>query len=160
MRIHHLLAMFSLLAAIAVAQSSPDVGLTLGGGNVSAGQICGPVSCQPLPSVALARGITYSVQQNSRPTSPFVIGIGMPMNTCVPFPGIANGLLLGSPAAVLAVGVTGPPVPAPLCPRGVATVQFPVPATAPVAFAFHLQSVGVTWTNQLAFSPAIAAITQ
>src|SRR5580765_910008 len=161
MRMRSLLPVAILFAAQLAAQTTNDIGITMGT-NTLFGQFCGPVPCQPMPGPAIVRGTSASVTQNSAPFAPFVIAIGLPAASCTPIPGIANALELGQPIAVFAIGVTGPPVPVALnrCPRGVATVQLSVPANAPAAFAFVLQSVGVDWNSQLGFSNGLACVTQ
>ncbi|HEX5052521.1 MAG TPA: hypothetical protein VFZ65_12160 [Planctomycetota bacterium] len=163
MRAHRFLAAVTSIAGAALAQTtSEDVGLTLGGPSINTpiGQICGPVPCQPLPGGGITRGATYYLTQNAAAFSPYAMAIGTPTSTCMQIPGIANGLLLGTPTTIFAAGVTGPPVPVFLCPRGVDTVQFVIPTSVPAGIGFHLQSVGVSWSGELAFSPAIAAVTQ
>jgi hypothetical protein len=153
-------AVLLLAVASLSAQTTNDIGLTMGTTTLF-GQFCGPVPCQPMPGPTIVRGTSAAVTQNAAPHTPFAIAIGLPMSGCTPIPGIANALELGQPIAVIAVGVTGPPVPAVLrCPRGVATVQLNVPANAPAGFAFVLQSVGVDWSGQLGFSNGLAAVTQ
>jgi hypothetical protein len=144
----------------AQAIRSDDVALTVDGpAGTFFGQFCGPVPCQPMPGPAIAVGSTRFVTHNAAASTPFAIAIGTPVAVCIQVPGIANGLLLAAPAFTLAIGVTGPPVPGP-CPRGVATVPLAVPAAAPPGLAFHLQSIGVSWSGQLAFSEALAATTR
>jgi len=153
-------AVLLLAVASLSAQTTNDIGITMGT-NTLFGQFCGPVPCQPMPGPTIVRGTSAAVTQNAAPFTPFAIAIGLPVSTCTPIPGIANALVLGQPIAVLAVGVTGPPVPAVLrCPRGVFTVQLNVPANAPTGFAFVVQSVGVDWTGQLGFSNGLACVTQ
>ena len=157
---HHLprIAVICLPAVLA-AQTSPDIGLTMDSPTALLGQICGPVPCQPFAAGTVAVGSTRVLTHSSAPWSPFALALGMPTALCVQVPGVANTLLLGQPIAVIAIGTTGPPVPAGLCGRGVANVPFAVPPNAPRGFAFHLQSVGVAWSGALAFGPTLAAAT-
>ena len=157
-----LIAALSLAASGVAQTTSDDVGLTLGGASIttSIGQICGPVPCQALPGTGLSGGTTYYLVQDAAAFAPFAIAFGAPTTQCVTVPGIANALTLGTPLAIFAGGVTGPPVPVFPCPRGVATVPFTLPPNTPVGIAFHVQSVSVDWAGQLAFSPAIALVTQ
>jgi hypothetical protein len=156
-----LLSAAQLFAAHLAAQTTNDIGITMGTTTLF-GQFCGPVPCTPMPGPTIARGTSAAVTQNAAPNTPFAMAIGAPATGCLPIPGIANGLLMVPPLAVFAIGVTGGPVPVAfgLCPRGVATVQLAVPANAPAGFAFALQSVGVDWIGQLGFSNAIACVTQ
>ncbi len=150
-----------LCCAVAPAQISNDIGLTLdsGGLTVLFGQFCGPVPCAPFAGGTIAVGSTRVVSHGAAALTPFALAVSLPSTNCAQIPGIANMLQLDLGAQILATGVTGPPVPAAFCPRGVANVQLTVPPSIPPGIAFVLQSIGVTWSGSFAFGPAIAAVT-
>ena len=146
------LVVLALGLSPATAQEQ-DIGLTLD----RLGQICGTVTCAPIPVGTIARGSTGTVFHYSAVVSPYVVAIGLP-GPCVVIPGLGNSLLLGSPIETLSVGTTSTPpfVPTP-CQQGVALLQLPIPAAAPVGFLFRLQSAGVSNSGTIAFGPALEA---
>lgn len=154
----------TLLLPLLPAQSGPvnDVGLTMDGGvlTVIYGQVCGPVTCQPLPGGTIAGGESRTLVHYSAPVSPYVIALGLPGN-CAQIAGIANVLLLGPPVLTVAVGLTSAPpfVPTP-CDQGLAIHTLTVPRGAPSGVAFRVQSLGVSNSGALGFGPSIATAIQ
>jgi hypothetical protein len=136
-----------------------DVGLTLGlnAGGISGGlfgQACGLVTCGPLPGGTMAAGSSAAVAHHGAPNSPFALVIGLP-GPCFQFPGIANDVMLSLPPVTLAVGATSAAPSTSLCQQGQARFVLQLPPTAPSGVVFRLQSLGVSNSGALAFSPAI-----
>src|SRR5262245_57074981 len=151
------------MAAGPVTAQTPvnEIGLTMDGGvlTVIYGQVCGPVSCQPLPGGTIAPGQTRSLLHYSNPVSLYVIGAGLP-GPCLAVPGFGNVLLLDSPI-ILDFRVTSTPPFVPTgCNQGMAGTNLSIPASAPLGFVLRVQSLGVSNGGILSFGPAIETTIQ
>ena len=162
-----------LLLVLVLAANMPsqtgsvtDIGLTMMSGSGPAsvgpvtGQMCGVVTCTPFVAPSMSGGETRAVRHHAPTNSLYALAIGLPSGACVPYPGLANYLLLMPPIETLAVGALGPLMLVSSCQQGMAFFQLTVPATAPAGITFRLQSVGVSATGQFALSPAIEVTTQ
>jgi hypothetical protein len=134
-----------------------DVGLTLvgtltGSTNMS-GQICGTVTCGPLPGGTMAPGGGAVVFHHAAPDTPFALAIGLP-GPCTQVPGIANDLMLSMPPVTVAVGIANG-VGNPACQQGLMRLLLILPGNAPSGVVFRLQSLGVSNSGAPAFRPAI-----
>jgi hypothetical protein len=160
MRPSHVLAVLAL--CVPAAAQVTDVGLTMtGNSNTSlVGQACGATSCTPVAAGAIRPGDTRILTHHAAAGTPYALAIGLP-GPCFSFPGIANDVLLQLPPVTLAVGVTLPSgISTAVCRQTQARYQFVLPAGAPSGVVFRLQSLGVSNSGALAFSPAIEATVQ
>lgn len=154
-----LLTSLCLSPALLVAQTQ-DVGLTMDGGvaTVLYGQICGPVSCTPMPSGPVAVGTVRNLTHYGAPQTLYAIALGFP-GPCVPVAGFDNALLLQG-QAVIGWGLTSaPPFVGLPCQQGMANEWLAIPATAPAGLTFRVQSFGESLSGVFAFGPAIEATT-
>lgn len=150
------LASFLAVSIPAQTTTVTDVGLTMASGLLTVlwGQSCGPVTCTPMPGGSVGLGSTLNITHHAAMNSPFFIAIGLP-GPCIPVSGFANSLLLGQPAELLAAGSVTQGSAISACRQGQARHTMQIPPTAPVPITFRLQSLGVSNSGQLAFSPAI-----
>jgi hypothetical protein len=128
-----------------------DVGLTMDGGALTVifGQACGAFTCAPFPAGPLtptaANTRTRTVTVHGAPSSIYVLGLSQaPLATpCVVVPGIDNALMLGTPATILAFGVTsaGGPSTSAACRQGQGRFTLTVPGTVPPGSTFLLQAL-------------------
>jgi hypothetical protein len=151
----------ALLLAPLPAQAVNDVGLCIDVPTAVPVMLCHPctpASCQSLGGPALFRGTVRSLRHLGAPSTPFAVAIGL-QGPCLPITGIANALMLAAPV-VLAVGVTSAlPLIATCNQTQSQLIPVVIPAMAPLGLGVRFQSLGMSSSGLLAFSPAIEAFT-
>jgi hypothetical protein len=142
-------------SSLSAQTSATDAGLMIIGASVTQtfGQMCGTVTCTPIPAGTVSPGNTRMVAAYGAPGTPYILAIGLP-GPCLPFPGIANSLLLSSPAT-LSIGTTLQ-VSTSSCPVAAGRYTLMVPANAPTGFTFRLQALVMSFGQAMpAFTPAL-----
>jgi hypothetical protein len=150
-----LLACVLSVSALSAQTNATDVGIQIIGSSATSsyGQMCGAVTCTPIPAGTVTPASSRIVTTYGGPGSPYILAIGLP-GPCFPFPGIANVLLLSSPVT-LTVGTTLL-LATTTCTVGPARYTLAVPAGAPTGFTFRLQSLCMSYALGIpAFTPAL-----
>ena len=160
-----LLVVASAMCSTGTAQSpfapSLTVGLTLSGGGIRIGQLCGSLECTPA-RVQLAAGNRYTLTTYARPGEPFVVVVGA-VGSCRAVPRIAGSFILDRPIHTLAIGRIGPLDRSLGCLQGIGTTTLKLPPRLPPGFTFAVQSLSHSTDilsdnnpGQLALSQGIA----
>lgn len=142
-----------------------DVGLTMDGGMLTViyGQSCGPFTCTPFVAGPVGVGQPpRSVVVYGRPAQVYVLAIDLANGApCIPFPGIANALILGVQPITLAIGLLGPGSTITPCQQGRAAYLLSFPAGTPTSVPFQLQGLAMSPSQNVpAFTVALQSSTQ
>lgn len=156
------------LAATLPAQGSAtvnDVGMTMDGGMLPVifGQSCGPFTCTPLYAGPVAAGQPgRTVIVYGAPNQPFALAIDLANSApCMPFPGIANSLILGVQPVTLAFGLIGGGILVGPCNQGRAWYGLSFPVGAPSGVQFELQALAMSASQNVpAFTIALQSSIQ
>lgn len=89
----------------------------------------------------------------------YVLAVASTATSCVPLPGLGNGLVLDLPAFPIVGGVLTQPTPCLACPPAFEPLSLVVPATLPVGATLALQAAGFG-AGQFALTTAITASIQ
>lgn len=153
----------ALLMAQLGAQTATDVGLRFGGTGLSQfwGQTCGPFTCAPIQAGPTVVGQQYNVFVSGAPQQIYILAADLPSGLpCVPFPGIANSLIMLQQPITLAIGVTATGGLTTACyqGRGLYVLQFPT--GTPTGVAYLLQGMAISYSQNIpAFTVAITSTT-
>lgn len=162
-----LLTLSAALGAQTNTRTAQDVGLTLAYGtltqaNAVVGQACGAFTCVPFSaplSPAASNLRTVNVYGDANSLYVLMMSFASAATPCAAIPGIANSLILGQPAATLAIGVTGPYLPSTTvaCRQGVASIPLSLPVRPTAVPTYTLQALTFSFAAQ---GPALTVAVQ
>lgn len=151
---------FLALAAVAAAPLMAQYPQGAAGFNVTtnfgqnAGYFCWGFSCTPA-TLNVAVGEIVTLRISGEWQANYLIGLASSATSCIPYPGIANSLVIDQPVLLLATGTLWNLSPILACPNAYDTLTAAVPAGIPSGTTLALQGLTSGAGNVLAFTGAI-----
>ncbi|MEO6597408.1 MAG: hypothetical protein ABIP94_21910, partial [Planctomycetota bacterium] len=110
-------------------------------------------TCTSLP-VSTSHNENVSLRISGDMNAPFLLFASGTTMPCLSIPGVGNGLVLGLPADLVAVGILTQVTPCLSCPPGYEAFNFTVPTSLPSGMVISFQAASFG-NGQLALTTAI-----